>query len=268
MKTAFRRTCLYRMAAMLLVMFCLFLPDAVGDETYTYNFDGLPYMGVWDVSGSYSGDLFDLAVDYTVTQDTGGKITGDGTVTGTMYIEKYDVDVDVDMTCNITGSVSQKNGVCMVKLSIKGRGTASFEGGTYNASASETITAEIDPASKEISGTVKAKASSKGYSESGTDTFSVPLPDTNMDGTATLTVNYSGDKKLSGDGTLLISNDDSYDFIATGSYNAKKDESTLTLKGDKNTLTIKIDGASGEIKSLKGKVLGQQLKGTDITPTP
>jgi hypothetical protein len=259
---------LYRMAAMLLVMFCLFLPDAVGSETYTYNFDGQPYMGVWDVSGTYSGELFDLDVDYTVTLDTGGKITGTGDVTGTLYIEKYDVDVDVEMTCNITGSVSQKNGVCLVKLNIKGRGTASFEGGTYNASASETITAEIDPESKEISGTVKAKASSKGYSESGTDSFLVPLPDADMNGTSTLTINYSGDKKLSGDGTLLISNGDSYDFIAKGSYNAKKDESSLTLKGGKNTLTIKIDGASGEIKSLTGKVLGQQLKGADITPTP
>ena len=76
MKTVVRKECLYRMAAMLLVMFCLFLPDAVGGETYTYDFNGLPDMGVWDVSGSYSGDLFDLAIDYTVTQDTGGKNHG------------------------------------------------------------------------------------------------------------------------------------------------------------------------------------------------
>ena len=89
-----------------------------------------------------------------------------------------------------------------------------------------------------------------------------------MNGTSTLTLDYFGDKKLSGDGTLLISNGDSYDFSGKGSYNEKKDESSLTLKGDKNSLTIKIDGASGEIKSLTGKVLGQQLKGTDITPTP
>jgi hypothetical protein len=266
MKTAFRRTCLYRMAVMLLVMFCLFLPNAAIGETYTYNFDGSPYMGVWDVSGSYSGELFDLAVDYTVTQDTAGKITGDGDVTGSLYIEGY--DVDIDMTVNITGSVSQKNGLYLVKLNIKAKGTASYDGGTYNASASETITAEIDPASKEMSGTVKAKVSSRGYSASDTDSFLVSLPDADMNGTSTLTVNYSGDKKLSGDGTLLISNGDIYDFIANGRYNAKKDETTLTLKGDKNTLTIKIDGASGEIKSLKGKVLGQQLNGADITPAP
>jgi hypothetical protein len=267
MKTGIRRTCLYRMAAMLLVMFCLFLPDAVG-ETYIYNFDGEPYTGIWDVSGSYSGELFDLDIDYTVTLDTGGKITGTGDVTGTLYIEKYDVYVDIDMTVNITGSVSQKNGVCLVKLNIKAKGTASYDGGTYNASASETITAEIDPASKEMSGTVKAKVSSRGYSASDTDSFLVSLPDADMNGTSTLTINYSGDKKLSGDGTLLISNGDIYDFIAKGSYNEKKDETTLTLKGDKNTLTIKIDGASGEIKSLKGKVLGQKLEGADITPTP
>jgi len=255
------------MVAMLLVMFCLSLPEAVG-ETYTYNLDGSPYMGVWDISGSYSGELYDLDIDYTVTQDTAGKITGDGEVTGTLYIEKYDVDVDIDMTVNITGSVSQKNGLYLVKLNIKARGTASFDGGTYNASASETITAEIDPASKEMRGTVKARVSSKGYSASDTDTFTVPLPDADMNGTSTLTINYSGDKKLSGDATLLISNGDSYDLIANGSYNEKKDETTLTLKGDKNTLTIKIDGTTGEIKSLKGKVLGQKLEGADITPTP
>jgi hypothetical protein len=267
MKTAVRRTCLYRMAAMLLVMFCLSLPDAVG-ETYTYNFDGQPYTGIWDVSGSYSGKLCGLDISYTVTQDTGGKLTGSGDVTGSPYIEKYGMYVDIDMTCNITGSVSQKNSVCLVKLNIKAKGTASFDGRTSSARAYETITAEIDPASKEMSGTVKARVSSKGYSASDTNEFVVSLPDINMDGTSTLTINYSGNKKLSGTAELLISNGDSYDLIATGRYNEKNNESTLTFKGDKNRLTIKIKGTSGAIKSLNGRVLGQKLEGPYITPTP
>jgi hypothetical protein len=241
----------------------LFWDNGSGD--IIYDFDGLLY--IWDLSGSYSNSIdssivFDI--DYTMTQDTDGKITGYGNAQASVDTD-YGI-ADIDIPFDVKGSVSQKNGTAFVKLSFKGEGTVSLDGDSFNVNWSSTIKAIIDPASNEITGEVKVCLSSARE----TVPFTQPLQD-DMDGSAILSISCApSGRNLLGTGELTLSNDDTYNFGVKGTYNVKKDESSLTLKGEakRNSLKMKIDGSDGRINSLNGKVLGQVLKAIDIMPMP
>jgi len=243
----------------------LFWDNGSGD--ITYDFDGLLY--IWDISGSYSGPIdvqgITLNLDYVISQDTSGKITGTGTA------DAIYGSADIDIPFDVKGSVGQKNGNACVNLSFKGNGPADVEGETVKFTFSEQLRGGIiDPCSNEISGEAKVRLSARGVSARETILFTEPLPD-DMDGSATLSISCApSGKRLLGTGELTLSNDETYNFGVKGTYNVRKDESSLTLKGDArgNSLKMKIDGSDGRIKSLNGKVLGQVLEATDIMPMP
>jgi len=240
-----------------------------GSGDIIYSFDGLLY--IWDISGSYSNSLYSSIVfnlDYTLTQDTAGKITGFGYTQASVDTDYGTADIDVAFA--VTGSVSQKNGTSSVKLSFKGKGTISLQGQSVKANWSSTVKAVIDPAASEMTGEAKVRLSASGASASETVSFTQKLPD-DMDGSATLSISCApSGRMLLGTGELTLSNDETHNFGVKGTYNVRKDESSLTLKGDArgNSLKMKIDGSDGRIKSLNGKVLGQVLKATDIMPMP
>jgi hypothetical protein len=233
--------------------------NGIGD--LTYYFDGPVY--IWDISGSYDGSVDELNMDlyYTMTQDASGKITGYG------YAEAYIYGADIYINFDVTGSVSQTKGITKVKLNLKGKGTLTVGYESVPFTFKEYGTVIIDSYYKELSGDVKVRVSAMGRSASQTVYFSEPLP-YDMDGTSTLTLTCAASgKALVGTGTLMLSNGETQSCSIKDKYNAKKDESTLTIKGvTKNSLTLKVNGSDGTITSLKGKVMGQSLKATGIAP--
>jgi hypothetical protein len=235
-----------------------------GNGDITYDFSG--YLYVWDVSGSYSDSISTegINLDYVITQDAGGKLTGTGTASASMY------GVDLNLSFDVKGTVRTNNEGVWVKMTLKGKGTALYEGESIKFSFSENVHAQVNPGSNTITGTVKVRVSAQGQSASETISFDESLP-ADMNGVATLSLSCtSSGKDLLGTGTLTLSNAETYNFGVKGKYNAKYDESKLTLKGDettkKNRLKTKIGGSDGVIKLLKGKVLGQKLNATDIAP--
>jgi hypothetical protein len=229
-------------------------------DDWSYNFTGA--LAIWDLSGAYSDSASGIKIDYVITQDAGGKLTGTGTASASIS------GVDLDFSFNVKGTVGAKNGAAWVKMTLKGKGTAIYEGESVKFSFSESVNAQIDSASRSITGTVKVRVSAKGHSLSEIVPFKVLLP-VDMSGTATLDLNCSpSGKNRLGTSKLTLSNGEIYNFGVKGKYNLKKDESTLTLKGDaatkKNSLKIKV-GSDGTIKTLSGKVLGQKLKAANIS---
>jgi hypothetical protein len=247
-------------------LFIAFVSPAIaewqnGNGDIYYQFNG--NLSVWDLSGSYSGDIAaGLGLSYVITQDAAGKITGSGNASVSMGSDS------IDMSFDIKGAITQKNGVAAIKLNFKGKGTALVEGESYKFTFSEKVNATVDASSNTISGNVVVRISMQGESYSETVPFDESLP-ANMDGSATFSLNCtSNGKNVSGTGTLTLSNDEIYNFGVKGKYNAKSDESNLTLKGGAKgaSLKLKVDGSDGTIKTLKGKVLGQKLTATNIAP--
>ena len=156
-----------------------------------------------------------------------------------------------------------------VKLSFKGKGTATVDGLIRKVAFTETLSKGfIDPTSKEIRGDAKVRVSVQGRkSQSLLVPFTATLSQ-NMDGLAVLYVQCSpSGSYLLGTANLMLPNGRNYDFSVKGKYNAKLNESILSLKGTVpgNSLKIKID-SNGNVIALRGKVLGQALRADTIRP--
>ena len=91
----------------------------------------------------------------------------------------------------------------------------------------------------------------------------IPTPET-ADGNWTLTLEIAPDKnKLSGTGSIVFSNGESFQFQLLGRYSAKTQKSKILLRGtgaDKGaTLWLSIVGPDMGIESLRGIVGGQRI---------
>ncbi len=245
---------------LLLLLPLLFLcPQRLSAQTvYNYSFTG--DLSIWDVSGTYTDDSIGGTINYTIAQDAKGKLTGFGTADVTIE------DVDISMQFDIKGSVKQRNGIATVKLSLKFTGTATYMSETYRFRASEKVTAEINTATAVMNGIVKVSVTVQGVgSERETANISMTIPG-DMDGSSDLDFEVNEDgRKLTGTGTLTLSNGETYDFTVSGKFNERKNESTFTFKPADNDakgckLKIKINEGTDQISSLKGKVLGQCVK--------
>jgi len=143
------------------------------------------------------------------------------------------------------------------------KGTANDAGETYRFSTREKVTAEINVNTMVMSGTMKVTVSLAGSRSSDIVAFSEAVP-AGMDGSSDLEFDIvQDDKKLVGSGTITLSNNDTYDFIAKCRDNTRKQERKVSLKGDGSSkgcyFTIIINSTNDAIKSLKGKMLGQKL---------
>jgi hypothetical protein len=234
--------------------------DAVwqdGSGDIIYGFSGPTDIDMWDISGTYSDTIEGIHLSYTISQDSGGKLIGTGSAWGSVYGADFTVLLDTK------GTVGTKNNAVWVKMTLKGKGTVTYEEDTIRFGFSATANAQVDPVGRRITGTVKVRVSAAGHSASETVDFDEPLP-ADMNGSSSLSLNCTPNgKNLLGTSVLTLSNGDPYNFSVKGKYNGKKNETTLTLKGDaaakKNSLKIKLDGTSGSIKALRGKVLGQKV---------
>jgi hypothetical protein len=236
-----------------------------------YTMEFADTTSLWDVSGTYSQDIGGLAVDYTLSVDPGGKITGYGSANYSLgYYGSIYIDFDFAGTCKSSG------GVTRVSMSWKMSGTGSISGYAFNFSASIKSNFEIDQAACTMVGTMSGKitASVSGYSQS------VPIPTTtivlylpaDMIGSWDLNMDLSTvGNKTTGTGKVTLSNGSVYDMTASGSYKASTNRTKLTFKGlpVNRAMSVATDatflpatpGYEKEVRcnSLKGKALGQSL---------
>ncbi len=253
----------------LMVMAVFLLPPNGYAENYEIESnDILGEALIWDLSGSYSGEFFDFDLTYDIFQDGKGKITGSQHVVCDGYLDGYYVDMEFDL--DIKGKIKQKNGVATVKINTKIKGTADVPYEDIwgaKMSGKQKITATIDPDSLTLIGTIQEKVSIKGHSIKETDNFSLPLP-SGMDGTWSLEIDVNDDgKNMVGNSQMELSNGEIRPFSAKGKYKAKTNETKFTLKGTGNASGCKlspvINEGTGDVSSIKGKVLGQKISVSD-----
>ena len=102
---------------------------------------------------------------------------------------------------------------------------------------------------------------SKCKSFSGTAIYALPA---GMNGDWTLDTDIgSAGTKLTGTGTITLSNGRELGYQITGSYNSKSQSSKLKLVGEGDavgtSLSLTTQGAGMDLTALKAKVLGQTL---------
>jgi len=238
--------------------------------SYTVEFDG--NVPLWDISGTYSEDIGGLTVDYTLSVDPSGKITGHGSAN---YAGTYGIGIDT--TFNFTGTVSTAGSVTRVTLNMTMKGSGQFQGSTINFSASIKENMEIDADASTMVGTTSGNVA---LSVRGLGNFGEKIPATDvsldlpydMDGTWDLTLNATGSgSKITGTGQITLSNGSVYGFTLTGTYATRTDLSKVAMKGTLANKTMSANivanfsKAGMNVKSLKGKALGQTITYTGGT---
>jgi len=232
--------------------------------SYTVEFDG--NVTLWDLSGTYSEDIGGLAVDYTLSVDPTGKITGYGSAN---YDGSYGIGVDT--TFNLTGTVSTAGSVTRVTLNMTMKGSGQFNGSAINFSASLRENMEIDTEAASMVGTASGNVS---LSVKGLGTFGEKIPATDvsldlpydMDGTWDLTLNpVTSGSKVTGTSQIILSNGSVFGFTISGTYAARTDLSKIAMKGEPSNkamsanVVANFSKAGMNVKSLKGKTLGQTI---------
>ena len=252
-----RGLCLLVMALLLFTL----SPNAQGLEIESGDISGSPK--IWDMSGIYSDDaMFDCSMNFLVSQDSKGKITGGGNAICSGYYWEIG-DFYIDLSADIKGSIKQNSGIASVKMAVKFQGTIDVpDYGFYGMKfkGSEKINAEINAQTRTLLGLVKVKACvQKAGCASETLSFSESLFDNDMLGTWSLNI----EDAASGTGTLTLSNGDTSNYSFKSKSNAKKHETKIKLKGLGEAkgckILVSIDDNDGEIISFKGKVLGQKI---------
>lgn len=236
----------------------------IASGTYTMEFDG--NVTLWDVSGSYSEDIGGISVDYTLSVDPAGKITGYGSAN---YYGGY--GIDIDMNFNFTGTVKTIGAITRVSMTMTMKGKGAVQGYTFSFSASIKEALEIDADAQNMVGTTSGKIS---VSVKGVGGASQVIPKTevtidlpyDMDGSWDLGVNVTANKtKLTGTGRITLSNGSVYDFSVNGTYTPKTDVSKLTLKGMpankamNASIVANCGNSQMNVKTLKVKALGQTI---------
>ena len=242
----------------------------IGAGSYVVEFDG--NVTLWDISGTYSEDLGGLAVDYTLSVDPSGKITGYGSAS---YAAGYGIGFDT--TFNLTGTVTTAGSVTRVVLNMSLKGTGQYSGSTIHFGASIRENLEIDREAATLIGTASGNISLSvaGFGSLGqkipTTEIALDLP-ADMDGSWDLTVDvHPNGTKLTGTGQITLSNGSVYGFTLTGTYAARTDLSKITIKGLPSNkslaanLVAQFSQAGMNVTSLKGKALGQALTYTGGT---
>lgn len=254
--------------AALAAMFSMARADTASGS-YTMSFADT--TSLWDVSGTYTQDIGGLSVDYTLSVDPGGKITGYGSAYFGMG-GYGSIDIDFDFA----GTVKSSGGITRVSMNWKMSGTGSISGYAFKFGATIKSNFEIDQAACTMVGTMSGKitVSMSGYGSQSetipTTTVELYLPD-EMNGTWDLGMDLTTiGNKTTGTGQVVLSNGSVYDMTASGSYKASTDRTKLSFKGlpanramsVATEATFHVDpGSVRDVRCaiLKGKALGQSL---------
>jgi len=224
----------------------------VPSGAFTYVFTNEP---LWDVTGTYSlngssNGVTDNAT-FVITNSAKGAITG----TQTETINDGSITINVHST--VTGKISVKAGAAVA--SLKSSGTFS---GSLTGTAKGKSTESIVESNLTILATVSETLSAHGGSRKFTATTSASLPG-GMDGDWQLdtTITNAVDK-LSGTGTLTLSNGREFTYAITGTFKPMTGVAKLKLAGAGAALgtsfQLTTEGTNMDLTALKGKILGQK----------
>lgn len=250
--------------------------------TYT-NYAMQAYVPVWDVSGAYTNDITDVGtLGIVITNAPDGKYAD--TELGTLdvgTVDGYTVDLTVTNLA-VSGALHGTSKKPEMSMKIEGSlsdltiGAVNFKTITDNFTGSSVLdTNDLILSGKGEShykfvfedAKTKGKYVTKDYSIAVKD-LEFPVSESAGDWTLVLNLTQESDTKYSGTAAVLTSALTEIDFATvTGTYSAKTDKSTLTLKGLKGSncdLTLEItdsdvvDNALA-FDSVSGKLLGQTL---------
>lgn len=232
--------------------------------TYSMEFDGS--VSLWDISGTYSENIDGIAMDYTISVDPSGKITGNGSIAmDDVSLGNMDMDFTFSGTVKTSGTVNRVD----LKMTLKAGGV--IEGYDFTLKMSMNERLEINSETRMMLGTVSGKVSIsvRGF---GSESMVIDPTDValelpiDMDGSWNLVITATPtNTKIGGTGSIVLSNGSSYGFSLSGSYKASLDISKISLKGGITNKAMSFNfeavcnGPGITPKKLKGKALGQSL---------
>ena len=113
----------------------IFAAMPAGD--YDVDFNGP--IQLWDISGTYSENIEDVAADYTMNVDSRGRITGTG-------VGSYDDGIDsFNAAITLGGNITSAGTVTRVRLKMRLEGPAHVSGLDGFIVANFNYNLEIDP---------------------------------------------------------------------------------------------------------------------------
>jgi len=230
---------------------------------YSFDFTGL--VALWDISGTYSGDLGNFALNFSITEKPSGKLNGDGTfsVSG----ESLDGTIST-----VDGGVKGPSADPHVAMNLRMAGKGTVSGKKVTVSLSANLRYDLNSVAGDLDngrgfGTLTITVLSTGQTLSETGTFrrnEIPtfhLPDDST-GHWTLSLDLTPNgNKYTGTATIETSTTATADFTVTGTYDSTTDTSRIVLDGagGKLTLIISTSGTTLNVNSAKGKILGQKI---------
>jgi hypothetical protein len=198
----------------------------------------------------------------------GGKISGAGQTTVSLGVET-DLGwetITFPGTYKLSASISSSKGVAKGSSSVSVSGTAQLEGKARALKASSSTSFTVNNSAKTVSGSMKSSASASGLgSISGKDTFgpNSMVTEGAGDGTWTLlmTLSTTGKVVTGSQAKVTLSSGRILSFTAKGTFTAKTQATKLVLTGtgDAKGSSLQIGLAGSQIKTVKGKLLGQTV---------
>ena len=243
---------------------------AAGNGSYHHDFTGA--LPLWDISGSYSGNLAPgVTIDFSINEDASGKFTGIGIVNSDDGAGNV-----LTGSATISGAVKSSGTATLVSMTIFTTGTGTVADGLppviHDATFSGPIKiqAEIDGAAGELhitggSSSFKLLDSVTGKKLSRSQKFApgavLSLPD-DVTGDWGLVLNLTpAGTKYTGSATIQTSTGGVAALTVTGSYKSKTGTSKISLKGTGGSLSMVIStpGTDLIVESINGKLFGQTL---------
>jgi len=230
----------------------------------SYSFDFSDVVSLWDISGTYSGGIGPFSINFSITENQSGKLSGNGT----FMIEGLDGDIK-----SVSGSIKGSSNDPHVAMEMRMSGTGELEGVHAKVSFAANMHYQLNSVDHELddpkgSGTLTITdlATGQTKSESGSfkrsDLTSLELPVDSTGGwSLSLDLTPSGNS-YTGTASVELSTGATADFTVKGTYNSASDTSKVALDGDagKLDLVISTSGAILNVKSAKGKIFGQTVK--------
>ena len=251
------------MAAVILLVGSRAAAD-MANGSYSFDFTGI--VPLWDISGSYSGDLGVFALNFSVTEKPTGKLNGNGTFS----VSGQSLDGKIS---SAGGKVTGLSASPHVALDLRMSGKGTVDRKSVSVSLSANLHYHLDSSAGVLdhgrgSGTETITLLSTGQTVSASGTFrpsdipNLHLPDTATGGwMLSLDLTPKNGTKYSGTATIQTSSGATADFTVTGTYDSTTDTSKIVLEGVAGHLTLVIatSGPTLTVNSAKGKILGQTI---------
>jgi hypothetical protein len=237
----------------------------MANGSYSFDFTGI--VPLWDISGSYSGDLGAFDLDFSIDEKVTGKLDGDGTFS----VSGQSLDGPI---YSIGGKTTGSSADPHVALGLRMSGTGTVDGKKVSLSLSANLHYHLDSSAGVLdhgrgtgTETITLLPSGRTFSTSGTfrpsDIPTLHLPDTATGGwMLSLDLTPKDGTKYSGTATIQTSTGETADFTTvTGTYDSTTDTSKIVLEGAAGDLTLEIatTGPTLTVNSAEGKLFGQTI---------